>query len=130
MSSRKESGFTLVELTVSLLVIGIVVGAIFTLFTSIQSTQQRTAYMESATRAAQRQMESLRNNNYNNLNTGQTLTFTNQLPPNLKQSSGTVAVSEPTSGLKRIDVSVKYNDGSRNQEVRLSSLVGILGITQ
>lgn len=120
----------MVEVTVSLFVIGIVVGVVTSLFMSIQATQQRTAYMESATRAAQREMESLRNNNYNNLNAGQNVDFTNQLPPNLKRPNGTVAVSEPTAGLKRVDITVKYYDGSKEQSVKLSSLVGILGIKQ
>lgn len=127
---RKESGFTLVELLVSIAVIGIVVTVVTTLFLSIQSTQRRTAYMETATRAAQRQMESLRNNNYNNLTAGQSIDFTNQLPASLQDRSGTVTVSEPSPGLKRVDISVVYYEGDDQQEVNLSSLVGILGITQ
>lgn len=130
MSSQKESGFTLVELTVSITVIGIVITSVIGLFLTVQSTQRRTMYLESATRAAQREMESLRNNNYNNLVAGQTINFTSQLPTNLKQRKGTVTVSEPNDGLKRIDIAVEYYEGSDRQEVKLSSLVGILGITQ
>lgn len=127
---KKESGFTLVELVVSIAVIGIVVSSVVSLFGSIQSTQRRTAYMETATRAAQRQMESLRNNNYNNLDAGETIDFTSQLPTSLRNRSGTVTVSEPNPGLKRVDISVVYYEGSQQQKVDLSSLVGILGITQ
>lgn len=128
--SRKESGFTLVELIVSITIIGIVITSVVSLFLIVQSTQRRTVYLESATRAAQRQVESLRNNNYNNLVAGQTINFTSQLPANLKQSSGTVLVSEPSPGLKRVDVTVEYYEGTSRQEVKLSSLIGILGITQ
>lgn len=127
---RKNAGFTLVEVVVAIGLIGIVVISISTLFTTIQSTQQRTARMESATRAAQRQMESLRNNNYTNLTAGSNIDFTSQLPPNLKNANGTVAISEPNDGLKRIDITVTYKDGTTQQKVSLSSLVGILGITQ
>ncbi len=127
---KKEFGFTLVELVVSIAVIGIVVTSVVSLFGSIQSTQRRTAYTESATRAAQREMESLRNNNYNNLTAGQSIDFTSQLPLSLKDRSGTVAVSEPSPGLKRVDISVVYYEGTSRQEINLSSLVGILGITQ
>lgn len=128
--NKKEFGFTLVELVVSIAVIGIVTTSVVSLFGSIQSTQRRTAYMETATRAAQRQMESLRNNNYNNLTAGQTIDFTGQLPTSLKNRSGTVVVSEPSPGLKRVDISVAYYEGTTQQQVNLSSLVGILGITQ
>ena len=127
---QKESGFALVELLISLIVLTIVVTGVTLLFTSIQSTQRRTAYLETATRAAQRQMEALRNNNYNNLTAGQTINFTNQLPTSLPQRNGVVTVSEPSPELKRIDIRVEYYEGSQKQEVKLSSLVGILGITQ
>lgn len=127
---KNQLGFTLVELVASIAVIGIVTTSVVSLFGSIQSTQRRTAYMETATRAAQREMESLRNNNFNNLNAGETIDFTSQLPASLKNKSGTVVVTEPNSGLKRIDISVVYYEGTSQQEVKLSSLIGILGITQ
>jgi prepilin-type N-terminal cleavage/methylation domain-containing protein len=127
---NKEDGFTLVEIIVSIVVIGIVVTTVTGLMLLIQSTQRRTSYMETATRSAQLQMESLRNNNYNNLVVGENVDFTNQLPTSLKNKSGTVIVSEPYTGLKRVDISVVYSEGSTQQEVKLSSLVGILGITQ
>jgi prepilin-type N-terminal cleavage/methylation domain-containing protein len=128
--NQKETGFTLVELLVSITLIGVVITAVTTLFTSIQSVQRRTAYMETATREAQRQMESLRNNNYNNLTAGQTIDFTDDLPSTLQNPSGTVTVSEPDPGLKRVDIQVIYYEGEQQQQVNLSSLVGILGITQ
>jgi hypothetical protein len=112
------------------MVIGIVVTTVTGLLMLIQSTQRRTAYLETATRSAQLEMESLRNNDYNNLVAGETVNFTDRLPPSLKNKSGTMTVSEPLSGLKRIDISVVYYEGSSRQEVNLSSLVGILGITQ
>lgn len=127
---HKEEGFTLVELLVGIILIGIVAGLTSSMFSTIHRTQRQTNYTEVATRAAQREMESLRNNNYNSLDAGQTINFTNQLPPVLKNASGIVTVSEPNSELKRVDISVKYSDGSTPREVRLSSLVGILGITQ
>lgn len=128
--SQKESGFTLVELVISIAVIAVVTTTVVSLVLTIQGTQRRTIAMETATRAAQREMESLRNNNYSSLTTGQTIDFTNQLPSNLRSPQGVVTVSEPTNGLKRVDVSVFYNEGTTRKEIKLSSLVGILGITQ
>ncbi|MGI9027739.1 MAG: type II secretion system protein [Candidatus Saccharimonadales bacterium] len=127
---KNQTGFTLIELVVSITLIGVVIGSTLTLFLTIQSTQRRTVYLETATRSAQRKMESLRNNNYNNLVAGQTLNFTAELPVELKNRTGSVLVSEPTPGLKRIDITVEYYEGTSRQEVKLSSLVGILGITQ
>lgn len=128
---KRSDGFTLVELLVTILVIGVVFGGLSTLFITIQRSQVQTSYLESATRAAQREIESLRNDNYNNLVAGQTINFTDQLPASLPSGSmGTVVVSEPTSGLKRVDVTVSYTYNGQTRNVNLSSLIGVIGITQ
>lgn len=127
---KKESGFTLVELLVSLSVIAVVIGTVVSLVLTVQNTQRSTSRMESATRAAQREVESLRNNNYTSLTAGTPIDFTGQLPDNLPRKKGTVTVSEPNDGLKRVNVTVEYYEGQSKKEVKLSSLVGILGITQ
>lgn len=127
---QKQSGFTIIELVVSIAILGVVITSVVTLFSVVQSTQRRTVHLENATRSAQRQMESLRNNNYNNLVAGDTIDFTTQLPVSLQNRSGTVLVSEPSPGIKRLDISVVFFEGPTRQEVKLSSLVGILGITQ
>lgn len=127
---QKEAGFTLVELTVAILMIALVVGLVTSMFTMIRTTQRRTVRTETATRAAQLEMESLRNNSYSSLTAGQTIDFTSKLPAVLPRANGVVTVSEPNTELKRIDVSVSYYEGDQQQVVKISSLVGILGITQ
>jgi prepilin-type N-terminal cleavage/methylation domain-containing protein len=126
-----ENGFTVVELVITVVVIGIVAGGLSSLFLTIQRIQVQTAYLDSATRAAQREVESLRNENYATLTPGQTITFTSLLPASLpKNRSGTVAVTEPVPGLRRVDVLVTYSDGSGTHKVNLSSLIGVIGIAQ
>ncbi len=127
----RDSGFTLVELLITISVIGIISAGITSLFMTIQRVQVQTSYLESATRAAEREVESLRNNNYNSLIPGQDINFTSSLPTTLPASrSGIVKVTEPVSGLRRVDVSVTYNDGGGNRSVKLSSLIGVIGIAQ
>jgi prepilin-type N-terminal cleavage/methylation domain-containing protein len=128
---HKNDGFTLVELLVTILVIGVVFIGLSNIFISIQRAQVQTSHLESATRAAQRQIESLRNSNYNNLTAGQNIDFTNQLPANLPAgSTGMVAVTEPSTGIKRVDVTVTYTYGGETRNVSLSSLIGVIGIVQ
>lgn len=128
---HKNDGFTLVELLVTILVIGVVFIGLSNIFISIQRAQVQTSHLESATRAAQRQIESLRNSNYNNLTAGQNIDFTSQLPANLPSgSTGTVAVTEPSTGIKRVDVTVTYTYGGETRNVSLSSLIGVIGIVQ
>ncbi len=128
---HNESGLTLVELLVTILVIGVIFAGLSNIFISIQRAQVQTSYLDSATRAAQRQIESLRNSNYNNLTAGQNIDFTSSLPSTLPQgSNGTVVVSEPSPGIKRVDVTVRYNYGGQTRDVQLSSLIGVIGIVQ
>ncbi len=126
-----EGGFTLVELLVSIAVIGIVGLGIASLFYTIQYTQRRALYHDTATRAAQREIEVLRNSSYNSLPNGQNISFTNDLPDILPgDKSGLVQVSEPTPGIKRVDVRVTYYDNGSKREVNMSSLIGVIGIAQ
>lgn len=128
---NKKDGFTLVELLVTMLVIGVVFIGLSNIFISIQRAQVQTSYLESATRAAQRQIESLRNSSYSNLVAGQTIDFSSQLPSNLPVgSTGTVAVTEPSTGIKRVDVTVSYEYAGDTRNVSLSSLIGVIGIVQ
>ncbi len=131
MSRNNQSGFTLVELVITILVLGVVLTSVVTLFVNIQQAQTHTRYLETATYAAQAEIESLRNINYNNLTPGQTINFTNELPDSLPPgATGTVTVSEPVSGLRRVDVNVSYSYKGKDRTVSLSSLIGVLGITQ
>lgn len=125
------AGFTLVELLVTITVFGIAVAGISSIFISIQRIQHRAAYADYATRAAQREIEVLRNDNYGALTPGQTIDFTSDLPSNLpSQRSGTVTVSQPSADLRRVDVTVRYTVSGKESTVTLSSLIGVIGITQ
>ncbi len=130
MLKRLDSGFTIVELLMTIIVIGIVFTGLSSLFISIQRSQVKTSYLESATRSAQKEIESLRNRNYNNLIVGQDIDFSNDLVDLPSGSIGTVEVTEPSPGLKRVDVTVSYTYEGQNKEVELSSLIGIIGIVQ
>lgn len=131
MLKDDESGFSLVELLAAIIVLGIVAGSITSIFGGIQRVQTATGYHETATRAAQRQVEVLRNNNYASLTPGSTIDFSSNLPNSLPNSKiGTVQVSEPVPGLRRVDVTVSYLHGEKTHNVRLSSLIGEIGISQ
>jgi prepilin-type N-terminal cleavage/methylation domain-containing protein len=130
MKDRQE-GFALVELLVTIILIGLTVGWLSTLFITTQGVQHQTQYTDSATRAAQREIETLRNDNYASLTPGQDIDFSDDLPPTLPDgSNGTVEVSQPASDLRRVDVTVTYRSGGQQHDVKLSSLIGVIGITQ
>lgn len=121
----------MVELMVTIIVLAIVAGGISLLFSSIQVVQASGAYRRAATLAAQREIESLRTSNYTALTTGSSIDFSSQLPVELpKPRSGTAAISEPASGVKRVDITVSYKDRGQTRQVKLSSLIGEIGITK
>lgn len=112
-------------------IIGVLVSGISAVFIGAQNTQTRTLQLEAATRAAQLQIESFRNNNYNSLVPGEEINFTSSLPSTMPDNKTAVArISEPKPGLKRVDVEISYQAHSKEEKVQLSSLIGILGITQ
>lgn len=128
---RGEAGFTLVELLVTIVAIGVVFGSISSLMLSVQNGQRTAMFIEGATRAGQREIEILRNNQYASLTPGVNIDFSDDLPDYLPlPRSGTVVVSEPASGLRRVDVTVSYGSGSAQRSVKLTSLIGVLGIAQ
>jgi len=131
MLRNSQSGYTIPELIVSIMVIGILVTAVSSFMVGNQNIQMRANYRESASRAAASEMESLRNAKYNSLTNGQTIDFTSQLPDSLPSNkSGTVTISEPMAGLKRAEVTVSYQVSGQTEQVKLSSLIGQIGISK
>ncbi len=128
---RNKDGFGLAELITGIFLFGIVSIAIINLSTLIMNTQTYSRYRETATLAAQKEIETLRNSNYTSLADGQTIDFTSDLPDFLPSGRcGTVEISEPGAGLKRADVTVSYPQGNGDKEIKLSAVIGELGITQ
>lgn len=130
-SVLNSRGFTLVELMVTVVVLGIVISSLGGLYYVMQIIQVRSQHLDLATRAADTEIEDLRNNGYDSLTVGNNITFTSSLPSQLpKGATGTVVVSQPLSGLKRVDVTVSYTDYGQAENITLSSDIGIVGIGQ
>lgn len=126
-----NAGFTLVELLITMIVLGLAIASLGGLYYVIQQSQVKAQHYDIAVRAARTEIEDLRNNGYDSLTPGSTITFTSSLPSSLPSNkTGTVAVSKPMSGLRRVDVTVTYNDYGTSESVILSSDIGIIGLGQ
>ncbi len=131
MLKRSESGFSIIEVLMTIVVVGILFSAVIALYSNVLIVQSRTQNLETATRAAHRQVEALRNLQYNSLVEGEDIDFSDDLPTGLpRDSSGLVEVTDAQQGLKRVDVTVTYPEGGTERMVTVSSLIGIIGITQ
>lgn len=131
MKSLKNDGFTLVELLAAIAIMGIMVIAIVSLYITIENTQSKSYHLEMATRAGEKQIESLRNSQYGALVPDTTMDFSSELPDELPDpKTGSVYVSEPELGLRRVDVTITYNERGGAKTVKQSSFIGIIGIGQ
>lgn len=130
MTHKNENGFTLVELLVAIVIVGLMATGVTSLYIAIEKTQRKTRLLETATRAGEKKIEELRNNHYNSLENDTVIDFSDELSSLPEPRSGTVNVSEPTPGIKRVDVTISYKDGRSSRDVELSSLIGVLGIGQ
>ncbi len=131
MKRKGEDGFTLIELIVTVTIMGILIVGIVNLYITIETSQRKSYHLEVANRAGERQIEVLRNAQFASLTPGEDIDFTTSLPDDLPEPrSGIVEVSEPESGLRRVDVTITYKDGGGSRTIRQSSLIGIIGISQ
>ena len=127
---KKDGGFTLVEVLVTILLLGVTIASLSSMFISIRTVQVQTSYYDTANRAAAREIESLRNDSYGSLTAGQVIDFTADLPTNLPNRHGSATISAPSDGLRRVDATVTYTSQGKTRTVTLSSLIGEIGITQ
>lgn len=131
MHKRNESGFTLVELLVTISIMGLLIVGLVNLYIAIEASQRKSYHLEIATRAGEKQIESLRNSQYASLEPGVNIDFTDSLPDDLPEPrSGIVEVSEPEDGIRRVDVTITYKDGGKSKTVKQSSLIGVIGVGQ
>jgi len=120
-----------VELMVTIVVLGIAMGGLGSLYYLMQVAQTQSQHLDLAVRAARTEIEDLRNNGYSALVPGDVSDFTSALPAALPPSKkGTVTVSQPLPELRRVDVTITYTDYGKPQAVTLSSDIGIIGIGQ
>ncbi len=130
-TSIQEAGFTLIEILITIIVLGLVITSLADMYYVIQTTETKSITYDSAVRAARTEIEDLRNNGYDTLTPGTTLTFTPTSSSNLpSNATGSVAISEPMYGLRRVDVTVSYVQYGQTINVELSSEIGIIGLGQ
>lgn len=112
-------------------IMGLIITGLVNLYITIETSQRKSYHLEIASRAGEQQIESLRNSQYGNLEPDTTIDFTDDLPDVLPEpKDGEVAISEPVDGVRRVDITISYKDGSGTKTVRQSSLIGVIGISQ
>lgn len=127
---KSQKGFTIVELVVTIMVAAIFFLALNVAYTSYVHLGERVKDLTLANSYAESKVESLRNIGFNSLAVG-TTTITNELPSDLNAPrSSTLQISSPQTGLKKIDLTIMYNDQGTSRTYAYTTYIGELGVGQ
>ncbi len=108
----------------------VIVASLSTVVTTYVHLSQRARYLNLANAYVEAKTEELRNNGYNSINLG-TTSLNAELPASLPPSkNGSMTVTSPMSGIKQVDISVKYNDQGQVAAQNYTTYIGELGVGQ
>lgn len=126
-----EQGFTIVELIVATVLFALVIGLAATGFSSIQQVQRNERYYDTASTAAQRIIEEVRNGQYATYDIG-SHDVTAKLPSGLPGAQATLRVSRGAilSEHKLLAVDVKFDVGTYQRHVYVNGIITPEGVTQ
>jgi type II secretory pathway pseudopilin PulG len=132
MKSRRltSEGLTIIELLVSIVVAGVVIGSLSQVVSTYLHVSQRGRYLNLANSYIEAKVEALRNVGYNSLTLG-TTSLTGELPTQMPLTrSASMTVSSPSNGLKQVDLSVTYADNGQSNTYSYTTYLGELGVGQ
>jgi prepilin-type N-terminal cleavage/methylation domain-containing protein len=128
---KSEAGFTIVELLIAIALFGLVVPSIILSILSLNQINDRASDLTVANILAENKVESIRSAGYNTLTNGSTVDFTSELPNSFTApKSANYTVSEPQTGLKKIDIAIQYTDRGVSRTLNYSTLMSELGVSQ
>lgn len=126
----KQSGFTLVELVVTIGVFAIIVPALASMLGQLDSVNDRARDLAVIHALVENKVEGLRSISFAGLTNG-TTDFTSELPVTVATPrAANYTISSVTSSLKQVDVSITYNDHGATRSLSYRTYVGELGVGQ
>lgn len=130
LNRKSEAGLTIVELLVTIALAGVVVTALNSVVTSYLHVSQRGRYLNLANSFVEGEYEALRNQGYNSIGLG-TTSLTSLLPTQLPlNSSASMNVTNPMTGIKQVDISISYSDQGQTNTYGYTTYIGELGVGQ
>ncbi|KKU20361.1 MAG: hypothetical protein UX30_C0002G0065 [Candidatus Saccharibacteria bacterium GW2011_GWA2_46_10] len=127
-SGQRQQGFTIVELVIAIIAGSVLVGGIQVASSNYVHLNQKGRNLALTNSYVEAKIESLRNVGYLSLANG-TTDLSGELPGGLPSpKSGSMTVTDQGSGLKKVVMSVTYNDKGVDRTYSYSTLVGELGV--
>ena len=131
LKRRGESGFTVIEILIGIALFGLIMPSIILGVTNVAALNDRAADLTRANIIAEAKIESLRSQGYNSLNDGDVIDFESELDDSFTAPrTATYSISEPSGGVKQIDVFISYYDRGSQRNLNYSSLITELGVAQ
>ena len=125
-----QSGFTIVELIVTIVIMGVIIPAVALALTNLTVVDYQARDLALANFIAQNKVETLRSAGYNTLSNG-TQSFSSQLPNTMgSPKSASYTVSTPITGVKQIDVTISYTEYKKTKSIAYRTYVSELGVGQ
>jgi prepilin-type N-terminal cleavage/methylation domain-containing protein len=127
---KDQSGFTIVESIVAMTVGAVLIGSAILVLTSGSRLGQKHRDLVVANAFVEQKAEALRSAGFLSLTDG-TTTITDELPTELNSPrSGSLLISTPSSGLKKIDITITYNEQGTSRTYAYTTYIGELGVGQ
>lgn len=125
-----KSGFTIVELIVTLIVGAIFVLSVNTVLTTQSYISQRGRDTVVANAYAEGKFEALRSQGFLSLSDG-TTDVTSELPSDLHNPrSASLVISSSNSSIKKAELTITYNEQGQSRTYNYVSYIGELGVGQ
>ena len=123
---RGRRGVTLVELMISLVLIGVGLVGVMCMYSQAASTNEYARHASQATIAAQSVLERVQSMTYADLEvSAEPYDVTSLLPSSLPEASGTMLVEQYAPSLKQVTVTVQWRPGRiTGGRIRMTTLVG------
>ena len=130
VKKKSEQGFTIIELLITISVVGILVPTLAGFVNTLNRLNDRARDLTLVNSLAENKVESLRSIGFSGINNG-TTSFVSELPASLgSPHSADYTVTTPSTGLKQVDLTISYNDHGSTQTVNFRTYVGELGVGQ
>lgn len=131
LKKTSEDGFSIVELLITLIIIGIAFGAFATTYTAIQNINKKAIDINIANGLAFAKMQDYENKNFTSLPattpTGslqQVEDFSSSLPSTLQSPrSGIVYVNTVSPTLKQVVVNITFGSGDSQRQIQYANFI-------
>jgi prepilin-type N-terminal cleavage/methylation domain-containing protein len=130
MQQKTEAGFTIIELLVTIAVVGIMVPTLAGFVSTLNRFNDRARDLVIINSLAENKVESLRSMGFGALNNG-TVSFTTELPVTIgSPRSASYTITSPNSSTRQVDLAVTYNDHGSSRTLNYRTYVGEIGVGQ